>query len=204
MIHFDFLSLNQPHQLDMPPKGSGVRGRPAAGASKPAAASKTSATASKAKRSATGTSSSTTSIPNRKSMAKPVKEAVTISLDSDEEDGDRQRRRMDLDEDEDTDRRTIAGARARVAEEEDDDEEEDEEGEEDERAKIPPELITRILHDFFEQEGTRITKDANAAVASYVDIFVREAIARAASEKRSGFLEVDDLEKIAPQLLMDL
>ncbi|KAI0485405.1 CENP-S associating centromere protein X-domain-containing protein [Xylaria cf. heliscus] len=69
---------------------------------------------------------------------------------------------------------------------------------------IPPELLTRILHEFFEKEGTRISKDANKAVAKYMDIFVREAIARTAVEKGSGFLEVEDLEKVAPQLLMDL
>ncbi|SPQ27157.1 e06327cc-4b78-42d9-a1dd-580f55d66c8b [Thermothielavioides terrestris] len=81
---------------------------------------------------------------------------------------------------------------------------EEEEEEEEEREKIPPELLTRILHEFFEKEGTRITRDANAAVARYMDVFVREAIARAAVERASGFLEVEDLEKIAPQLLMDL
>ncbi|KAH6622661.1 CENP-S associating centromere protein X-domain-containing protein [Chaetomium tenue] len=76
--------------------------------------------------------------------------------------------------------------------------------EEEGREKIPPELLTRILHAFFERDGTRITRDANAAVARYMDIFVREAIARAAVERSGGFLEVEDLEKIAPQLLMDL
>jgi hypothetical protein len=62
--------------------------------------------------------------------------------------------------------------------------------EEEGREKIPPELLTRILHAFFEREGTRITRDANAAVARYMDIFVREAIARAAVERSGGFLEV--------------
>ena len=57
-------------------------------------------------------------------------------------------------------------------------------------ATIPPDLLTRLLHQFFEKQGTRITKDANAAVARYVDVFVREAIARAAAEKQGGFLEV--------------
>ncbi len=76
-------------------------------------------------------------------------------------------------------------------EEEDDDDgggEEDEE--EDDREKIPGELLTRILHEFFEREGTRVTRDANAAVVRYVDVFVREAIARAAAERDGGFLEV--------------
>ncbi|KAK8146275.1 hypothetical protein G3M48_003366 [Beauveria asiatica] len=69
---------------------------------------------------------------------------------------------------------------------------------------IPKDLLTRILHDLFEKDATRVSRDANAAVGKYVDVFVREAIARAAVEKRSGFLEVEDLEKIAPQLLLDL
>ncbi|RYP93752.1 hypothetical protein DL770_000124 [Monosporascus sp. CRB-9-2] len=69
---------------------------------------------------------------------------------------------------------------------------------------IPPDLLTRLLHEFFEKEGTRISKDANAAVTKYMDIFVRETIARTAVEKESGFLEVEDLEKVAPQLLLDL
>lgn len=55
---------------------------------------------------------------------------------------------------------------------------------------IPPDLLTRILSDFFEKDGTRITKDANNAVAKYMDIFVKEAIARAAAERGAGFLEV--------------
>ncbi|KAK2607892.1 hypothetical protein N8I77_006535 [Diaporthe amygdali] len=85
----------------------------------------------------------------------------------------------------------------------DEDLEDDGDDEEPEKT-IPPELLTRILHEFFEKDGTRITKDANNAVAKYMDIFVKEAIARAAAERDGGFLEVEDLEKIAPQLLFDL
>lgn len=104
----------------------------------------------------------------------------------------------------------------------------DDDDEEEPEKTIPPELLTRILHEFFEKDGTRITKDANNALAKYMDIFVKEAIARAAAERDGGFLEVglgadlctlaskiweltwaptlqvEDLEKIAPQLLFDL
>lgn len=73
-------------------------------------------------------------------------------------------------------------------------EEEDDDQDEDEATKktVPPELLTRLLHEFFEQDSTRITRDANDAVAKYVDVFVREAIARAAIERGAGggFLEV--------------
>ncbi|KAF4452489.1 Centromere protein X [Fusarium austroafricanum] len=69
---------------------------------------------------------------------------------------------------------------------------------------IRPELLTRLLHEFFTKDATRISRDANAAVGKYFDVFVREAIARAAVEKDGGFLEVEDLEKVSPQLLLDL
>ncbi|KAI1418078.1 CENP-S associating centromere protein X-domain-containing protein [Hypoxylon sp. FL1857] len=84
------------------------------------------------------------------------------------------------------------------------DDDEREEEDEESRKTIPPELLTHILHQFFEKDGTRVSKDANAAIAKYMDIFVREAIARTVVEKEKGFLEVEDLEKVAPQLLLDL
>lgn len=67
---------------------------------------------------------------------------------------------------------------------------------------IPPKLLTKLLHHHFQSEKTKVAKDANAAVAKYVDVFVREAIARAAYERAEtdgaggvrsvgdGFLEV--------------
>ncbi|KAJ5450739.1 uncharacterized protein N7458_007188 [Penicillium daleae] len=81
--------------------------------------------------------------------------------------------------------------------------------------KIPAKLLTRLLHHHFQSEKTKVAKDANMVVAKYVDVFVREAIARAAYERAEadsagggrragdGFLEVEDLEKMAPQLTMD-
>lgn len=69
---------------------------------------------------------------------------------------------------------------------------------------IPRDLLTRLLHEFFTKDSTRISRDANDAVGKYFDVFVREAIARAAVEKDGGFLEVEDLEKVSPQLLLDL
>ncbi|KAK0737296.1 CENP-S associating centromere protein X-domain-containing protein, partial [Apiosordaria backusii] len=81
---------------------------------------------------------------------------------------------------------------------------EEEDEEEDERESIPPDLLSRIVHELFEHKETKITKDANNALSGYIDVFVREAIARAAQKRRGGFLEVEDLEKIAPQLVLDL
>ncbi|KAH6891249.1 CENP-S associating centromere protein X-domain-containing protein [Thelonectria olida] len=80
----------------------------------------------------------------------------------------------------------------------------DDEEEAEPEKTIPPDLLTRLLHEFFTKDATRISKDANAAAGKYFDVFVREAIARAAVEKDGGFLEVEDLEKISPQLLLDL
>jgi hypothetical protein len=51
---------------------------------------------------------------------------------------------------------------------------------------IPPKLLTRLLHRHFQDEKTKIAKDANRVVAKYVDVFVREALARAAYEKAEG------------------
>lgn len=113
--------------------------------------------------------------------------------DSDADDSDRYQPQQDSD----------------VEEQQDEAEDSDEE----ERPTVPSELLTRLLYEFFESDKTKITKDANEAVARYVDIFVREAIARSVVEREGGngttsggggFLEVEDLEKIAPQLLLDL
>ncbi|THC94503.1 hypothetical protein EYZ11_006026 [Aspergillus tanneri] len=69
---------------------------------------------------------------------------------------------------------------------------------------IPSKLLTRLLHSHFQNGKTKIAKDANAVVAKYVDVFVREALARAAYERveatggggsiGDGFLEVWDTD----------
>ncbi|OJI97172.1 hypothetical protein ASPVEDRAFT_36569 [Aspergillus versicolor CBS 583.65] len=77
---------------------------------------------------------------------------------------------------------------------------------------IPPKLLTKLVHHHFRNEKTKMAKDANGVVAKYIDVFVREAVARAAFERAEGgggggvadgFLEVEDLEKMGPQLAMD-
>lgn len=63
-------------------------------------------------------------------------------------------------------------------------------------ASIPPDLLTKLLHEFFEHAETRMSRDANALVAKYMETFVKEAIARAAIERNESndssdkFLEV--------------
>ncbi|GKT47225.1 uncharacterized protein ColSpa_07406 [Colletotrichum spaethianum] len=89
-------------------------------------------------------------------------------------------------------------AASRAVEDEEDAEEAAEEDDEQEDADapentIPPELLTRLLHEFFEKDDTRLSKDANAAAGKYMDIFVREAIARCVHERPGGFLERKEL-----------
>lgn len=78
---------------------------------------------------------------------------------------------------------------------------------------IPQKLLTRLLYEGFENKDVRIGKEAMEVVGKYVETFVREALARAALEREDkdragggrgdGFLQVEDIEKLAPQLLLD-
>ncbi|KAF8477240.1 centromere protein X, partial [Kalaharituber pfeilii] len=81
---------------------------------------------------------------------------------------------------------------------------------------LPPHLISRILHSFLTDETTRISNAAVSSVSEYTRTFVREAIYRAVAEreKRQGKqgsggiagyveLEVEDLERVGPQLMLD-
>ena len=51
---------------------------------------------------------------------------------------------------------------------------------------IPPKLLTKLVHHHCKGQKTKIAKDANEVVAKYVDVFVREALARAAFERAEG------------------
>lgn len=55
---------------------------------------------------------------------------------------------------------------------------------------IPPALVAKLLQELFQKEGTRMTADASRATAKYMDVFVREAIARCMHEREGAFLEV--------------
>ncbi|KAI1107390.1 CENP-S associating centromere protein X-domain-containing protein [Jackrogersella minutella] len=174
----------------MPPKQStnSARGRGA-----PSGASKTSKPSNTASKTRTSAASASSARARGQSLQSPQ------VINSDASDGD------PFAEERSQQRRGGGGgSRSQDTMEIDDNEEGDEEEEEEERKTIPPELLTHVLHQFFEKDGTRVSKDANAAIAKYMDIFVREAIARTVVEKEKGFLEVEDLEKVAPQLLLDL
>jgi hypothetical protein len=77
---------------------------------------------------------------------------------------------------------------------------------------IPTPLLARLLYENFEDPNTQIQKGAMNLVGKYMEIFVREAFARAKNEREmgvkaggieDGFLQVEDLEKLAPQLVLD-
>lgn len=80
---------------------------------------------------------------------------------------------------------------------------------------IPQPLLLRLLHEAFVDENTKIDKHAIQVLQKYIEIFVREAIARAQLEKQqatesgevgeldAGWLELEDLEKAAPSLMLD-
>jgi hypothetical protein len=77
---------------------------------------------------------------------------------------------------------------------------------------IPAPLLARLLYENFEDPNTQIQKGAMNLVGKYMEIFVREAFARAKNERElsakaggisDGFLQVEDLEKLAPQLVLD-
>jgi hypothetical protein len=81
---------------------------------------------------------------------------------------------------------------------------------------VPRALLARLLTEGFESgEDVRIGKEAMSVVEMYVRVFVKEAIARSREEGREkaerggvasleeGWLQVEDLERVAPQLMLD-
>ena len=81
--------------------------------------------------------------------------------------------------------------------------------------KVPPiplPLLARLLHQNFEDKDTQIQKGALNLFSTYMSIFVREAIQRAKDERgraavggsrADGLLQVEDLERLTPQLVLD-
>lgn len=92
---------------------------------------------------------------------------------------------------------------------------------EDENAEpaIPIPLLHRLMHHSLKNpEDTKLSTDARACVGKYIEVFIREAIARCAFEVNEkvpegasdgalghddGWLEVEDLERVGGQLVLD-
>lgn len=76
---------------------------------------------------------------------------------------------------------------------------------------IPQPLLVRLLHEHFSDKSTKIDKHAIQVVQKYLEVFVREAIARTALQKKQdavseldvGWLELEDLEKVAAGMVLD-
>jgi len=88
------------------------------------------------------------------------------------------------------------------------------------QSPIPEALVHKLLtHHFEHPQKTKLSSDARAVVARYLEVFVREAVMRSAFEREGreggdgdgdggvggvgGFLEVRDLERCAVQLCLD-
>lgn len=88
----------------------------------------------------------------------------------------------------------------------------DEDQTEERMEPIPERLLGRLLQEGFEDDNTKIHRGAMELTAKYMELFVREAISRAVVERKEatkrggvtdGFLQVEDLEKLTPQLVLD-
>ncbi|KAH9836001.1 CENP-S associating Centromere protein X [Teratosphaeria destructans] len=82
----------------------------------------------------------------------------------------------------------------------------------DQMPQVPQALLVRILHEHFKDRATKIDKRAIVVLQKYLEVFIREAIARArlAKAEREGidaddrkWLDVDDLEKVAGHMLLE-
>jgi hypothetical protein len=77
---------------------------------------------------------------------------------------------------------------------------------------IPQPLLVRLLHEHFADKTTKIDKNAVQVLQKYLEVFVRETIARAALRKKedggvseldAGWLEGEDLERVAAGMVLD-
>ncbi|KAJ9606007.1 hypothetical protein H2200_009856 [Cladophialophora chaetospira] len=79
---------------------------------------------------------------------------------------------------------------------------------------IPLPLLHRIMHaSFTSPDRTTLASDARSLVGKYMEIFVKEAVRRCVDEKKervaqgaegdTGWLEVEDLERVGGQLVLD-
>lgn len=78
--------------------------------------------------------------------------------------------------------------------------------------QVPTPLLLRLLHEKFASPTTQITVPALDVVRAYLEVFLREVIARAALSKRERpgvaeddrkWLELEDLERVVVGVVMD-
>ena len=56
---------------------------------------------------------------------------------------------------------------------------------------LPPDMLQKLLKNFFEDEGTKISAAAVDAVGEYLRTYMREGIWRAVAERRGGNIDGD-------------
>ncbi len=78
---------------------------------------------------------------------------------------------------------------------------------------IPTPLIHRIMHSSFTSGSTTLSTDAKNLLGKYIEVFVKESVRRCVDEKKdraqgggdmdTGWLEVEDLERVGGQVVLD-
>lgn len=71
------------------------------------------------------------------------------------------------------------------------------------RISIKQELLRDLFKKTFSDSSTRVGKEAIGLCMEYLRIFIKEAIQRAQEGGEGGVLELEDFERVLPQLLMD-
>uniref|UniRef100_A0A8D1DS03 Centromere protein X n=1 Tax=Sus scrofa TaxID=9823 RepID=A0A8D1DS03_PIG len=73
-------------------------------------------------------------------------------------------------------------------------------------ATLPQELVSKLLHLHFKDDKTKVSGDALQLTAELLKVFVVEAAVRSVRQAQAEDLtrvDVDQLEKVLPQLLLD-
>ncbi|XP_031325248.1 centromere protein X isoform X1 [Camelus dromedarius] len=68
------------------------------------------------------------------------------------------------------------------------------------------ELVSKLLHLHFKEDKTKVSGDALQLTAELLKIFVIEAAIRSVRQAQAeelGCVDLDQLEKVLPQLLLD-
>lgn len=71
---------------------------------------------------------------------------------------------------------------------------------------VPQELVSKLLHLHFNDDKTKVSGDALLLVAELLKVFVVEATVRSIRQAQAEDLpcvDVEQLEKVLPQLLLD-
>lgn len=116
-----------------------------------------------------------------------AKKARTVQDEDEDEDEDMEDEEDEGDKDDDDADDGDAGRDSVDGQDTNDDDDDDDEAG---PPVIPEELVLRILQQHSHDKDLRITKNAGTVLSQYIDIFVKEAIARTANDKHRSILDV--------------